>query len=103
VGWAIVTGATAPSGWAAPAPQWLVGGLIGGAVTFAVTRVVTVLGVLRLTLALVAGQSVGAIAVDVVAPAGGETVTVATVAGVLVTFVAIGVSGRTWQMRSRRV
>jgi transporter family-2 protein len=55
---------------------------------------VRILGVLRLGLATVAGQLVGAIVLDLVAPAQGHGVAPATVVGALLTFVAVGISGR---------
>ncbi len=56
--------------------------------------VVPVIGVLRLTLAAVAGQSAGALVLDVVSPAPGEAVTVGTVVGVALALAAVAVSGR---------
>jgi uncharacterized membrane protein YdcZ (DUF606 family) len=52
------------------------------------------LGVLRLMLVIVAGQSAGALLVDLAWPAGGESVTPGTVVGVALTLVAVAVSGR---------
>ena len=82
------------NGWSAPAEQWA-GGLFGAAVVVGLGRLVITLGVLRLTLALVAGQSVGALVLDLAAPAAGREVTVRTVVSVLLTFVAAVVSGMT--------
>jgi transporter family-2 protein len=82
-------------GWPGPDEWWLyIGGSLG--VIFIAMAAVTVriLGVLRLGLATVAGQLVGAILLDVVAPATGDGVAPTTVAGALLTFVAVGVSGR---------
>jgi bacterial/archaeal transporter family-2 protein len=45
-------------------------------------------------LAVIAGQALGGLVVDIVAPIHGETVTAATVAGVALTFVAVAVSAR---------
>jgi transporter family-2 protein len=61
---------------------------------FITATAVQALGVLRLGLAMVAGQMAGALAVDLVAPARGEAVTVTTVLGVVLTMVAVVVSGR---------
>jgi uncharacterized membrane protein YdcZ (DUF606 family) len=98
---AIASGTSAPNGWSAPVEQW-VGGLVGATVVVALGPLVIALGVLRLTLALVAGQSVGALIIDRVAPAAGGGVTVPIVVGVLLTFVAVAVSGATWRGFRRR-
>jgi transporter family-2 protein len=55
---------------------------------------VQTLGVLRLGLATVAGHTAGALVIDLIAPAPGEAVTVATVVGVVLTIAAVGISGR---------
>jgi transporter family-2 protein len=81
--------------WPGPGEWWLyVGGSLG--VIFIAMAAVTVriLGVLRLGLATVAGQLVGAIGLDLVAPATKQGVAAATVVGALLTFVAVGISGR---------
>jgi transporter family-2 protein len=52
------------------------------------------LGVLRLILALTAGQAIGGLGLDLVAPARGETVTAGTVVGVALACAAVLVSGR---------
>jgi bacterial/archaeal transporter family-2 protein len=75
-------------------PLLYVGGLLGGFVVVVMATAVQTLGVLRLGLAIVAGQTAGALAVDLVAPAPGEAVTVATVIGVVLTLAAVAVSGR---------
>jgi uncharacterized membrane protein YdcZ (DUF606 family) len=55
---------------------------------------VRTLGVLRLMLVSVAGQSAGALVIDLLAPVRGESVGVATVVGLVLTVVAVFVSGR---------
>jgi bacterial/archaeal transporter family-2 protein len=90
---AIATGLSAPHGWSAPAPEYL-GGLIGVGAATSMLIVVSRLGVLRLMLAVIAGQALGGLAVDLVAPVRGESVTAATVAGVALTFLAVIVSAR---------
>jgi transporter family-2 protein len=75
-------------------PLLYVGGLCGAFVVVVGAAAVQTLGVLRLGLAVVAGQTLGALAIDLVAPAEGERVTVATVAGVALTLAAVWVSGR---------
>lgn len=89
----VVTGGHAPGGWSAPAPQWI-GGAFGVSVVIVASWAVASLGVLRLSLAVIAGQSAGALVIDLIAPAAGEDVTVVTVLGVLLTLVAVVVSGR---------
>ena len=89
----LATGGTPPGGWSAPPEQWI-GGALGVAAVVTGAWAVASLGVLRLTLALVAGQSAGALVIDLIAPAPGEAVTVATVVGVVLTLAAVVVSGR---------
>ncbi|CAB4935536.1 unannotated protein [freshwater metagenome] len=91
-GWLILVGPEAPGGWSAPAPQWVLGGLIGVLVTAAIGRTVGALGVLIATLALVAGQSLGGLVIDAVSPASGQSITARTILSVLLTFVAVTVS-----------
>jgi transporter family-2 protein len=91
---AITTGLSPAPGWsAAPFPEYL-GGLIGVAAATIMAIVVSRLGVLRLMLAVIAGQAAGGLGVDLVAPIRGEHVTAATVAGVALTFVAVVVTAR---------
>jgi bacterial/archaeal transporter family-2 protein len=75
-------------------PLLYVGGLLGGFVVVVSAAAVQTLGVLRLGLATVAGQTSGALVIDLIAPAPGEAVTVATVVGVTLTLVAVAISGR---------
>jgi transporter family-2 protein len=75
-------------------PLLYVGGLLGGFVVVVSAASVQTLGVLRLGLATVAGQSSGALVIDLIAPAPGEAVTVATVVGVGLTLSAVAISGR---------
>lgn len=85
-----LTGGIAPNGWSsAPPVQWL-GGLFAAVMTVVIARLVPRIGVLRLMLALVAGQTIGALALDLVVPGAGG-VTAATLLGVLLTLVAVGV------------
>jgi transporter family-2 protein len=77
-----------------PTPWHWIGGLLGAAFVIVSAFVVPVIGVLRLTLAAVAGQSAGALALDLIAPVPGEAVTAGTVAGVLLALTAVAVSGR---------
>ena len=77
---AIATGVSPPHGWSAP-PLEYTAGLIGAAIATTMAVIVSRLGVLRLILALTAGQAIGGLALDLIAPARGETVTAGTVAG----------------------
>jgi len=100
-----VVGGGPPDGWGAPPLDWI-GGLLGAAFVIVSALVVPVIGVLRLTLAAVAGQSAGALALDLAAPAPGEAVTFGTVIGVLLALAAVAVSGRSslrpaWLRRRR--
>jgi transporter family-2 protein len=88
---AIVVGGGPPNGWGAPPLDWI-GGLLGAAFVIVSALVVPVIGVLRLTLAAVAGQSAGALVIDLIAPAPGEAVSVGTVVGVLLALAAVAVS-----------
>lgn len=90
---AVATGLAPAHGWSAPAPEYLAG-LIGAMAATTMAIVVSKVGVLRLMLAVIAGQAAGGLAVDLVAPIHGETVTAATVAGVALTFVAVAISAR---------
>jgi bacterial/archaeal transporter family-2 protein len=76
-----------------PSDWWLyLGGPLGiGAVMTAVAAVRWI-GVLLLGLSSVAGQLVGAVALDLVVPAAGGGLTVAGVAGAMITMVAVGVA-----------
>jgi bacterial/archaeal transporter family-2 protein len=89
----LVVGGGPAGGWGAPPLDWI-GGLLGAAFVIVSALVVPVIGVLRLTLAAVAGQSAGALVLDVVAPAPGEAVTVGTMVGVWLALAAVAVSGR---------
>ena len=93
-----VTGGQAPHGWAAPPSYWL-GGVLGGCVGLLTARVIGTLGALRLVLALVAGQSVGALAIDLASPVAGRPVTPLTVIGVLLTLAAVTVARRRQPVR----
>ena len=75
-------------------PLLYLGGLLGGFVVVVSATAVQTLGVLRLGLATVAGQTSGALIIDLVAPAPGESVTAATVLGVVLTMAAVAISGR---------
>ena len=100
----IASGGHTPHGWSAPPIDW-VGGVLAGGVAFTMARVVAILGVLRLTLAIVAGQSLGSVVLDIVSPARGETITVVTLLSVLLTLAAVTISGRAalWRRPNERL
>ena len=91
---AIVTLATSSLDGMPSNPLQYVGGLLGAFVVVVGATAVQTLGILRVGLAMVAGQMAGALVVDLVAPAPGEAVTAATVIGVLLTMAGVVVSGR---------
>jgi transporter family-2 protein len=82
-------------GWPAdpPAQWWLyVGGVLGiGAIVTAVIAV-RLVGVLLVGLSSVAGQLVGAVALDLVVPTDGGRLSMASVAGAAITMAAVGVA-----------
>jgi bacterial/archaeal transporter family-2 protein len=71
----ISTGATPPGGWSAPPLDWI-GGVIAAAGAVVMATTVGRLGVLALMLCMVAGQAIGAVVIDLAAPAPGHGVTV---------------------------
>jgi transporter family-2 protein len=91
---AVVTLATSSLDDSPGNPLLYAGGLLGAFVVVVGATAVATLGVLRLGLAMVAGQMAGALIVDLIAPAPGEAVTAVTVVGVVLTMVAVVVSGR---------
>jgi transporter family-2 protein len=97
----IVTGGDAPGGWHAPAGHWVTGGLLAVAITIVAVAAVRTLGVLQFSLGLIAGQSAGALALDVVAPAPERAVTAVTVASLLLTLAAVAASAGRLQSSSR--
>ena len=73
---------------------WLYLGGIGGGVYITLSAfAVPVLGVLRLSLASIAGQLAGGVVIDIVTPSG-EGLEPLTVVAVLLTFVAVALAGR---------
>jgi transporter family-2 protein len=84
-----------PAHWPGLGHWWLYsGGVLGAAFVAVAAVIVRTLGVLRLGLATVAGQLLGAILLDLVVPAAGHGVAAATVVGAGLTLVAVAVSGR---------
>lgn len=70
------------------------GGPLGAGFVAVAAVVVRRLGVLRLGLAVVAGQLVGAVLLDVVLPTGDSTLDGLTVVGAALTLVAVAITGR---------
>jgi transporter family-2 protein len=91
---AVVTIATTTLATFPANPALYVGGLLGAFVVVVSATAVQTLGVLRLGLATVAGQTAGALVIDLIAPAPGEAVTAGTVVGVVLTMAAVAISGR---------
>lgn len=89
-----VTGLPSPD-WPGPA-QWYLytGGLMGAVFVAVASVVVSTVGVLRLGLAVVAGQVSGALLLDLLAPLTGSRPGPLTVVGAGLTLVAVAVSGR---------
>jgi bacterial/archaeal transporter family-2 protein len=89
---AVANGLVPPHGWSAPPLEYL-GGILGAAIATSMAVIVSRLGVLRMILALTAGQTLGGLALDLIAPARGEHVTAGTIVGVALAFAAVFVSG----------
>ena len=75
-------------------PALYTGGLFGALYIAVAAATVRALGVLRVSLATVAGQLLAAVALDALAPAGGTRLHVATVAGAVLTLLAVAVAAR---------
>jgi transporter family-2 protein len=83
---------SAPSGWGAPPVEWL-GGVVAAAAAVVMARTVRRLGVLQLMLGITAGQSVGALIIDLVSPTRGQAVTAGTFVNLSLIVAAVAVSG----------
>jgi len=70
------------------------GGLLGAAYVLLAIRVVERVGALRLSVATLSGQLVGAALLDAFAPVHGRDLTAATIAGVVIALVAVAITGR---------
>jgi transporter family-2 protein len=92
----IVNGMEPPNGWSASPGYWI-GGVIGATVATIMAWAVNGLGVLRLSLAIIAGQSIGALVLDVIAPPPGEGITVLTLVSLALVMVAVVIGSRTAQ------
>jgi bacterial/archaeal transporter family-2 protein len=87
----VVTGFHTAHGWSAPPLEWI-GGFLGAAIATGSAVLVSRLGVLGLTIAITAGQTAGALVIDLIAPARGEAVTAGTALGVLLAFAAVALT-----------
>jgi transporter family-2 protein len=88
---AVATGQLDDGSW--PASWWLyLGGPVGVVYITLAAAAVRELGVLRLSLATVAGQLIGAVLLDVTWPAPGTSLRTATVVGTALTMVAVAIS-----------
>ena len=75
---------------------WLyLGGPMGFAYTLGLALVVRTLGVLVFGLCAIAGQLAGAVAMDVIVPASGASVTWQVITAVVLTFAAVLLAGTT--------
>lgn len=90
----VLRGGLPDGDWPGPGQWYLyLGGPLGAVFVGMAAVVVRRLGVLRLGLAIIAGQLAGALAVDLVLPSTGGGIAVTTVLGALLTFAAVAVSG----------
>lgn len=87
-----MTGGRPEGGWSAPPEDW-VGGLLGATIAVALSKLVSLFGVLPVALGVVAGQAAGGLLIDVVEPTHGRAVTVQTVLSVVLTVAAVAVAG----------
>jgi bacterial/archaeal transporter family-2 protein len=80
-------------------PQWwlYLGGVLGITFISIAAAIVRVIGVLLLSLAMIAGQIVGALAIDAFVPGGAGTPTAWTLAGAMLTLVAVAIAA--WPTR----
>lgn len=93
--WLVVSQVTERGDIDWPGQWWLyVGGPLGATFVAVAAVVVKRLGVLRLGLAVISGQLLGAVVLDLVSPAADHGVAAATLLGAALTLVAVVVSGR---------
>ncbi|NUT32205.1 MAG: EamA-like transporter family protein, partial [Hamadaea sp.] len=83
-----------PSAALPSSPWFYAGGALGLGVTAASAAVVRHIGVLLLGLAMIAGQSAGALALDVVVPGRAGPPTLTTFVGVALTVAAVALAAR---------
>ncbi|KFF59562.1 hypothetical protein JF66_10460 [Cryobacterium sp. MLB-32] len=86
-----------------PTAPWLyVGGVIGCIFIAGAAIVVRTTGVLLLGLAIVAGQLLCALAIDLFSPTSGHPLTLTTVGGTVLALVAVVIVGFRWRVPGRR-
>lgn len=83
-------------------PALYLGGVIGVVFIAVGAHLAKPLGVLTLSMALVAGQITGSVLIDLLFPAAGDHLRLTTVLGALLTLVAAGVTAGVFARRSRR-
>lgn len=98
----VATGGSPTGGWSAPPLDWVAGGLCGMASGIMLVVAVKALGILRLALLGITGQSVGALAIDLLAPPEAGAVTATTFVSLIGVFAAVAVSSRSRLGRGRR-
>jgi transporter family-2 protein len=89
---------SAPAPWEEPL-LWT-GGLLGTVFVITAAWLVRTLGVLLLTLTTIAGQLLGAVVIDIAVPTAGRPVTAWSIAGVLLTFLAVAVGAGALKRRT---
>ncbi|MET9296624.1 DMT family transporter [Streptomyces sp. NPDC003077] len=93
--WCVKALVDGPSGHALPADWWVyLGGLCGGVFIGASAFLVRRIGVLLLSMASIAGQLAGSIALDLLVPSGALSPSPLTLLGALMTFAAVGIASR---------
>jgi bacterial/archaeal transporter family-2 protein len=93
VAWATLSGIGITRLGQATAWELLGGGLLGASLVVMIATVIPKLGSLVTTLTQVAGQSIGAVAIDLIAPAGNPP-TIATYISLLLVCAAVAIVGR---------
>jgi transporter family-2 protein len=93
VAWAALSGTGITRLSQATAWELLGGGLLGASLVVMIATVIPKLGSLVTTLTQVAGQSIGAVAIDLIAPAGNPP-TIATYISLLLVCAAVAIVGR---------
>lgn len=81
-----------------PAEWWYyIGGPLGAAFVGVTTLLVRTMGVLLVSLGMIAGQLLGSLALDIVAPTPGTVIAPATVAGTVLTLAAVVLATLPWR------
>jgi transporter family-2 protein len=92
--------AGAPVAALPPQPWLYLGGILGMTFIGIAAAIVRFTGVLLLSLGMIAGEIVGAVAIDAFAPGGAGTPTATTLTGAALTLVAVGIAA--WHPRRYR-